>query len=86
MSRRSRHYGDTVVPDSPGAWPELQTEIALLPEKYRVPIVLCYFEGLTHDQAAAQLGWPVGQSRPGSREPANSSGSVWNVAGGVPAC
>ena len=31
-----------------------------LPAKYRQPMVLCYFDGQTHDQAAAQLGWPVG--------------------------
>ena len=30
---------------------ELHAEIQRLPEKYRVPIVLCYFEGLTHEQA-----------------------------------
>ena len=41
-------------------WPEVHAEIARLPEKYRIPIVLCYFEGLTHEQAAARLGWPVG--------------------------
>ena len=46
--------------ETPDPWPELHAEIARLPEKYRTPIVLCYFEGLTHDQAAAQLGWPVG--------------------------
>jgi RNA polymerase sigma factor (sigma-70 family) len=40
--------------------PELHTEIARLPEKYRVPIVLCYFEGLTHEQAAEKLSWPTG--------------------------
>ena len=39
---------------------ELHAEIERLPEKYRVPIVLCYFEGLTHEQAASLLRWPVG--------------------------
>jgi RNA polymerase sigma factor (sigma-70 family) len=34
-----------------------------LPQKYRLPIVLCYLEGLTHEQAAEQLGWPVGTVR-----------------------
>ncbi len=38
-------------------------EIVRLPERYREPIVLCYFEGLTHDEAAARLGWPVGTVR-----------------------
>jgi RNA polymerase sigma factor (sigma-70 family) len=38
-------------------------EISRLPEKYRVPIVLCYMEGLTHDEAAASLNWPVGTVR-----------------------
>src|SRR5262245_17921958 len=39
---------------------ELHAEIARLPEKYRVPILLCYFQGLTHEQAASRLRWPVG--------------------------
>ncbi len=38
----------------------LHQEVNRLPEKYRVPVILCYFEGLTHDQAAAQLGLPLG--------------------------
>jgi RNA polymerase sigma factor (sigma-70 family) len=38
-------------------------EIGRLPEKYRAPIVLCYMEGLTHDEAAACLKWPVGTVR-----------------------
>ncbi len=41
----------------------VQEEVARLPEKYRAPIVLCYLEGLTHESAADQLGWPVGTVR-----------------------
>ena len=40
--------------------PEIQEEVDRLPEKYRGPIVLCYLEGLTHEEAAGQLGLPVG--------------------------
>ena len=42
----------------PNPW--LHEEIRRLPEKYRVPVVLCYLEGLTHEEAADQLRWPVG--------------------------
>ena len=38
----------------------LDAELSRLPAKYRAPIVLCYFEGLTHEEAALRLGWPVG--------------------------
>jgi RNA polymerase sigma factor (sigma-70 family) len=41
----------------------IHQELDRLPEKYRAPIVLCYFESLSHEQAAAQLGWPVGTVR-----------------------
>ena len=41
----------------------LHQEVARLSDKYRAPIVLCYLEGLTHDQAAARLNWPVGTVR-----------------------
>ncbi len=35
-------------------------EVNGLPAKYRSPIVLCYLQGLTHEEAARQLEWPVG--------------------------
>jgi len=38
----------------------LHDEIGRLPERYRRPVLLCYFEGLTHAEAARQLGWPIG--------------------------
>jgi len=38
----------------------IHEEIARLPEYHRVAVVLCYLEGLSHEQAAEQLGWPVG--------------------------
>ncbi len=38
----------------------LHEEIDRLPERYRTAIVLCDLQGLTHDEAARQLGRPVG--------------------------
>ncbi len=40
--------------------PIINDEVERLPEKYRAPIVLCYFEGQSHEEAARQLDWPVG--------------------------
>jgi RNA polymerase sigma factor (sigma-70 family) len=40
--------------------PILHEEVGRLPQKYRVPVLLCYFEGKTHPEAARALGWPVG--------------------------
>ncbi len=38
----------------------VREELERLPEKYRAPLVLCYFEGLTHEAAAKHLGWATG--------------------------
>jgi RNA polymerase sigma factor (sigma-70 family) len=40
--------------------PLLHEEIDRLPERYRVPLVLCELEGRTHEEAARHLGCPVG--------------------------
>ncbi len=43
--------------------PIVQEEVRRLPEKYRSVVLLCYWEGLTQEQAAHQLGCPIGTVR-----------------------
>ncbi len=38
----------------------VDAELERLPAQYRAPVILCDLEGQTHEQAAAQLGCPVG--------------------------
>src|SRR5205823_12591497 len=40
--------------------PVVAEEVARLAARFRDPVVLCFFEGHTHAEAARVLGWPVG--------------------------
>src|SRR5262249_4285568 len=40
--------------------PLLDEEMNQLPERLRLPLVLCYLEGKTNEEAARQLGCPAG--------------------------
>jgi RND family efflux transporter MFP subunit len=40
--------------------PVLDEEMSRLPRRYRLPVVLCYLEGKTNEEAARQLGCPAG--------------------------
>ena len=41
------------------AWPELYEELGRLPDRFRLPVLLCHLEGLSYEQAAQRLGCPV---------------------------
>jgi RNA polymerase sigma factor (sigma-70 family) len=76
-ARRGRQPVPTSdLPDIPAAesspewaWKELRpildAEVSRLPRKCRQAFILCYLEGLTNEQAAAQLGCPAGTVRSG---------------------
>jgi RNA polymerase sigma factor (sigma-70 family) len=61
VSERPLRHGDDLAVNTPPPepWTELYDELDRLPEKYRLPLVLCHLEGLTYDQAASRLGCPV---------------------------
>jgi RNA polymerase sigma-70 factor (ECF subfamily) len=54
----------TADPTAEAAWREMRLvideELSRLPEKYRAPLVLCYLEGKTNEEAARLLGWTKG--------------------------
>jgi RNA polymerase sigma factor (sigma-70 family) len=71
VARRLRRQRSALCPvpeDVPGRQPPpvddlgdlLAEEVARLPEKYRLPVQLCYWAGMTTAEAAQRLGWPKG--------------------------
>jgi hypothetical protein len=61
MLRRSIEHA---IPEPEAAWKELQpvlhAEVDRLPERLRIPVILCYLEGRTHEEVAELLQLPVG--------------------------
>ncbi len=69
LASRKMHERQAIVVSAPQAetdllWrdlrPVLDEELHRLPEKYRLPVVLCYLEGKTYEEAAQQTGWSKG--------------------------
>jgi RNA polymerase sigma factor (sigma-70 family) len=67
--------------------PVLHEEMGRLPDRYRLPLVLCYFEGMTNEEAAVQLRCPVGtikgrlsRARGRLRDRLTRRGLAWNQA------
>jgi RNA polymerase sigma factor (sigma-70 family) len=68
IRRRGRERQVTNMPEPEAVqretWHDLQAlldqELSRLPDKYRIPIVLCDLEGMTRKEAAGRLGCPEG--------------------------
>jgi C-terminal peptidase prc len=66
-ARRHFHEHAAAVPvstaappaDDPDVYTLLDEELHRLPDRYRAPLLLCYLQGRTSDQAAAELGWSL---------------------------
>jgi len=65
MTAARARFCDGIVDQPPSSheWEAVHDEVGRLPEKYRSPIVMCYLEGQTHEEAARRIGCPVGTVR-----------------------
>ncbi len=67
--RRERTNSDLSDRPGPASAPDdglralIDQELRWLPPRYRTPLVLCYLEGLTHEEAATHISCPVGTVR-----------------------
>jgi RNA polymerase sigma factor (sigma-70 family) len=95
VATRRRHEAQASVcrtmPPDDVSWGEvrvvLDAELAALPEKWRLPLVLCFLEGRTQDEAAAQLGWSprtlrrrLEEARTGLGRRLSRRGVAWSAA------
>ena len=64
-AKQPRRSAETNAGDP--AWDDLlravDEELKRLPERHRLPLLLCYLEGRTQDEAARQLGWSLSTLR-----------------------
>ncbi|MFO0968003.1 MAG: sigma-70 family RNA polymerase sigma factor [Gemmataceae bacterium] len=64
QERAAAAEGGPVLKDAQENWDDLRRvldeELAALPARYRAPLILCYLEGRTRDEAAEELGWSAG--------------------------
>lgn len=68
MARRERENASQQIIASPAdiladtdLHDMIRHEVDRLPEQYRVPLQLCYWDGQSREQMAATLGWSTGQ-------------------------
>jgi hypothetical protein len=62
VARRPIAAGATGSPED-ADWEPVHDEVGRLPEKYRTPVLLCYLEGATYEEAARRIGCPLGTIR-----------------------
>jgi RNA polymerase sigma-70 factor (ECF subfamily) len=65
----------------------LDAELTSLPEKWRLPLILCYLQGQTQDEAARELGWSkntlrrrLGEARSALGRRLGQRGVTWSAA------
>src|SRR5262245_50705635 len=90
---RARHEcraaASRAVPADEVPWRELRVildaELARLPDRWRLPLILCYLEGRTQDEAAEQLDWSKNTLRRRLEEAREALGRRLAQSGGGPA-
>src|SRR6516162_1535379 len=97
-AKRNRHERGAAVmeavPPDDITWKEFHTaldaELTRLPEHLRLPLILCYLEGRTQEEAASQLGWSkstllrrLEEARDALGRRLKGRGLVWSAALGA---